>query len=113
MCKPLRIGHGIAAINSADIMKELYVSKIPLEICITSNIKTLNSPNSLEKHPIKTLFDNKIIILLGSDNPVFLNTTIKREYELAIKACGSNLLSILDSNIDNILRREEEKKQVV
>ena len=114
ICGPLRIGHGIAAINSADIMKELHVSQIPLEICITSNIKTSSSPNSPGKHPIKTLFENKVPILLGSDNPVFLNTTIKREYKLAIRVCGRDFLSIIDSNIEGVLRDNKRRnKQVV
>ncbi|HOH74587.1 MAG TPA: hypothetical protein PKW38_02280 [Paludibacteraceae bacterium] len=107
-CDPIRIGHGISAINSTDIMKELCIRNIPLEICITSNIATSNSPQSPNKHPIKTLFNNKVPILLGSDNPTFLDTTIKREYELATKVCGPDFLSVLDSNIEQTLEKKDE-----
>ena len=79
-----RIGHGIKAIESSDIINKLIKNKIALEICPTSNIQTC-VVDSLDNHPIKKLNDNNVLITINTDNRTVSNTTLSKEYELLNK----------------------------
>lgn len=76
-----RIGHGIKAIESMDIIKELKEKEITLEICPTSNIQT-HVVDSYPNHPIKKLYDNGVKITVNTDNRTVSNTSLSKEYEL-------------------------------
>jgi len=49
-----RIGHGIRAIEDPLLVAHLAERKIPLEICITSNVRT-GAVGSVEEHPVRRL----------------------------------------------------------
>ncbi len=49
------VQHGIAAVNSAEVMRYLAENRIRLNITPTSNRK-LGRVDSYEEHPIKTLY---------------------------------------------------------
>jgi aminodeoxyfutalosine deaminase len=82
-----RIGHGIRAIDDADLMRRLREEQIPLEICITSNLKT-GAVGSLTSHPVKRLFDAGIPITLNTDDPGVFETDLAREFGLARRVFG-------------------------
>lgn len=79
-----RIGHGIAAINDPVLMRHLRDHRIPLEISITSNVRT-GVVSSVENHPVKRLYDNGVPITLNTDDPAIFGTTLLREFELAAR----------------------------
>ena len=51
-----QVQHGINAVQSKDVMKELAERKIQLNICPSSNV-LLNRTKDYNTHPIKELFD--------------------------------------------------------
>ena len=53
--KPDRIGHGLHAIDDPELVRYLAEKQIPVEVCITSNVKTGCCP-ALEQHPVRKLF---------------------------------------------------------
>ncbi len=77
-----RIGHGIRAIEDLRLVAHLRDHGIPLEVCITSNLRTA-AVGRLSEHPVKKLFDAGVPILLNTDDPALFNCTLKSEYELA------------------------------
>lgn len=77
-----RIGHGIAAAQDRALMAKLHESNIPLEVCISSNVCT-GVVASVEEHPVRTLYDAGVPIVLNTDDPSFFRTSLAREYELA------------------------------
>ena len=77
-----RIGHGVSAAQDPDLIEELAYRQIPVEICLTSNIRT-GVCKSIAEHPAKSYFDQGIMITLNSDDPAMFGTTLSREYQLA------------------------------
>jgi len=82
-----RIGHGIRAIEDPALVSHLATNQIPLEVCITSNLRT-GAVASLATHPVKRLFDAGVPIILNSDDPALFNCTLASEYELAAREFG-------------------------
>lgn len=82
-----RIGHGIAAARDPRLMAQLHENNVPLEVCISSNIYT-GAVESLETHPIRSLFDAQVPITIHTDDPAFFRTTLTREYEIAGQTFG-------------------------
>ena len=82
-----RIGHGIRAIDDPELVAHLAEKKIPLEICITSNLRT-GSVASLKDHPVRRLYDAGVPIILNTDDPALFECTLTGEYELARREFG-------------------------
>ena len=82
-----RIGHGIRAVHDETLLAHLRDHNIPLEICITSNLRT-GAVASLAEHPLRKLFDAGVPILLNTDDPALFECTLDSEYDLAARAFG-------------------------
>jgi adenosine deaminase len=87
-----RIGHGIAAIRDPGLMDFLAESRIPLEICPTSNLCTGalarqlgRSAVKMEDHPLPELYRRGIPVLLSTDDPAMFHTSLNVEYHAAAK----------------------------
>lgn len=77
-----RIGHGIRAVSDPALMAHLAENNIPLEICISSNVRT-GAVASLKDHPVRTLFDAGVPIVLDTDDPALFHCTLAGEFEIA------------------------------
>jgi adenosine deaminase/aminodeoxyfutalosine deaminase len=82
-----RIGHGIRSIDDPALIAHLAAKKIPLEICITSNLRT-GAVASLAQHPVRRLFDAGVPIILNTDDPAMFECTLSSEYALAAREFG-------------------------
>lgn len=77
-----RIGHGLTAQFDAELMEVLAERQVPVEICVTSNVRTA-SCNALEVHPVKRYFDAGLMVTLNSDDPALFGSDLEGEYTLA------------------------------
>jgi len=77
-----RIGHGLSAAQDKELIEELSRRQIPIEICLTSNLRT-GCCQSLAEHPVRNYFDQGLMITLNSDDPAMFGTSLAREYQLA------------------------------
>ena len=82
-----RIGHGFTAAGDEDLMEELAQRQIPIEICITSNLKT-GVCKAVEEHPVKRYFEQGMMVTLNTDDPALFGTKLGREYQLAQDVFG-------------------------
>lgn len=96
-----RIGHGVRAIEDQKLVEFLKEKQIPLEICVTSNLKTAVFA-SLETHPIKQFFDNGLFVTINSDDPAMFGTTITDEYLMLYEQANFTPASIRQLSINAI-----------
>ncbi|MGZ4815323.1 MAG: adenosine deaminase [Terriglobales bacterium] len=82
-----RIGHGLSAAQDSDLIEELAYRQIPVELCITSNLRT-GVCKSAAEHPARNYFDQGMMITLNTDDPALFGTTLAREYQLAQETFG-------------------------
>ena len=88
-CGAERIGHGIRSIEDPVLVSHLAARRIPLEVCISSNVRT-GAVASLSEHPVRRLFDAGVPITLNTDDPPMFGTTLEREYQVAAEQFGFN-----------------------
>jgi adenosine deaminase/aminodeoxyfutalosine deaminase len=82
-----RIGHGIAAAQDPELIEELSTRQVPIEICLSSNLRT-GCCAKLADHPVRSYFDHGLMITLNTDDPAMFGTSLNREYQLAQEAFG-------------------------
>jgi len=79
-----RIGHGIRSIENSKVLKYIVEKGVPLEICVSSNIKS-GVVKSLKEHPIRKLWKQGALITINTDDPTLCKTTLTKEYEILIR----------------------------
>jgi adenosine deaminase len=92
-CGAHRIGHGtrliddIAVVNGkavklGHLAQYVLDKRIPLEICLLSNLHTGATPN-LAEHPFRILFQERFRVFLNTDNRLMSNTSMTSEFQAA------------------------------
>lgn len=76
-----RIGHGVRAYESKELMQEIAKKGITLEICYSSNLTT-KAVNSAVAYPIKLFLQQGIKICINTDNLTVSDTSIQKEFSL-------------------------------
>src|SRR6202167_2764977 len=100
-CGAHRIGHGTRLIDDiavvdgksvklGDLAQYVLDKRIPLEICLLSNVHTGATP-SLAEHPFKILYQEKFRVTLNTDNRLMSSTPMTQEFEAAPETFDLNL----------------------
>src|SRR5271156_5772911 len=100
-CGAHRIGHGTRLIDDiavvdgksvklGDLAQYVLGKRIPLEICLLSNVHTGATP-SLAEHPFKILYQEKFRVTLNTDNRLMSRTSMTQEFEAAAETFGLTL----------------------
>lgn len=77
-----RIGHALSAGQDEELMDVLVRRQIPLEICVSSNVRT-GCCSRLDQHPVRRFFDAGLMVTLNSDDPAFFGSDLEGEFRLA------------------------------
>src|ERR1700674_376733 len=85
--KAERIGHGLTAGQDAELIEELAERQVPIEICVTSNLRT-GCCADLAQHPVRRYFDQGLMLTLNSDDPAMFRTSLIEEYALVQETFG-------------------------
>lgn len=83
--KAERIGHGLTAGQDAELIEELAERQVPIEICVTSNLRT-GCCADVAQHPVRSYFDEGLMLTINSDDPAMFRTSLVEEYALAQQA---------------------------
>jgi len=89
------VQHGIAAADSAQVMRALADAGVRLNVCPTSNVKLGRAP-SLDAHPIRRLYDAGVRVTVGSDDPLVFGCSVSSEF-LALYEAGVMTAAELDA----------------
>jgi adenosine deaminase len=101
-CGAHRIGHGTRLIDDiaiaedgkvvklGDLAQYVLDKRIPLEICLLSNVQT-GAARSLAEHPFKTFYQAKFRVTLNTDNRLMSDTSMTKEFEAAAETFGLTL----------------------
>lgn len=77
-----RIGHALSAQHDPDLIEVLAERQIPLELNVTSNLRT-GCCARLQDHPVRRYFEEGLMVTLNSDDPPFFGANLLDEYVLA------------------------------
>jgi adenosine deaminase len=101
-CGAHRIGHGTRLIEDiaiagdgkvvklGDLAQYVLDKRIPLEICLLSNVQT-GAAKSLAEHPFKVFYQERFRVTLNTDNRLMSDTTMTKEFEAAAETFGLSL----------------------
>jgi len=103
-CGAHRIGHATRLIEDMKVEDGNVVSmgtlsryildkRIPLEICLTSNIHT-GAVKTLQDHPFGILYRQRFRVTLNTDNRLMSNITLTDEYRTAADVFGLNVADL-------------------
>jgi adenosine deaminase len=81
-CGAHRIGHGTRLSEDRDLMNYVNDHRLPLEICLTSNVQT-KAIDDLKNHPLKKYYDLGLRVTINTDNRLISGTTVTDELYLA------------------------------
>jgi adenosine deaminase/aminodeoxyfutalosine deaminase len=76
-----RIGHALAAQHDADLLQVLAERQVPLELNLTSNLRT-GCCERIEQHPIREYFEGGLFVTINSDDPPMFGSNLLSEYLL-------------------------------
>ncbi|MCG8468115.1 MAG: adenosine deaminase [Gemmatimonadetes bacterium] len=110
-CGAQRIGHGTRLYEDPDLMTYINDFRIPLEICLTSNVQT-KAVESFETHPVRLYFDLGLVVSLHTDNRLMSRTTVTEEYVRAWKHLGfgpADLAKMIRNGFESAFLHHDEK----
>jgi adenosine deaminase len=112
-CGAHRIGHATRLVEDFTLDKDgsvvgfgelaQYVldKRIPLEICLQSNVHT-GAIDKIENHPFGVLFKEKFRVTLNTDDRLMSNTTLSKEFLVAIEKFNLTLDDIEKITINSM-----------
>jgi len=110
-----RIGHGVRAVEDPKLVDHLKEKQIPLEVCITSNLRTNVFP-SLSSHPFASFYKQGILVTINSDDPPMFGADITDELLLLNEKLGyksEDLAKLTKNGVEASFIEAGEKKVVI
>jgi aminodeoxyfutalosine deaminase len=106
-----RIGHGLTAARDPAVLALLHDLRVPLEVCLTSNVAT-GALGRIEDHPLPQFLDAGLVVTLNTDDPAMFGTDLVNEYLLAARTfhlTREQILRLAQNAVRAAFLSEEEK----
>jgi adenosine deaminase len=94
-CGAHRLGHAVRLKEDGDLLNYCCDHRIPLEICLTSNVQT-GACDAIKYHPLRMYYDYGLRCIINTDNRLMSGTTVTDELLLAHTEQGFTLEEIKD-----------------
>jgi adenosine deaminase len=89
-CGAHRIGHGTRLREDGDLLNFINDHRIPLEVCLTSNVQT-RACDSFETHPLPFYLSYGLRLTINTDNRLITDTTVTEEFWRAVQHYNLNI----------------------
>ncbi len=109
------MGHGTRLGEDPDLLEYVIERKVPLEMCLTSNVHTHTVP-SLAEHPFKRYLDRGVVVTLNTDGRLMDGISLTDEYFVAQSVLGltkADLARVVLSACESAFLPEFEKVALV
>lgn len=93
-CSAHRIGHGTRLRENGDLLNYVNDHRIPLEVCLTSNVQT-STVKSYAEHPLRFYYDYGLRVTINTDNRLVTDTTVSKELFMAHKHYNFDLYELI------------------
>ncbi len=94
-----RIGHGTRLREDGDLLNYVNDTRIPLEVCLTSNVQT-RACKSFESHPLPFYMSYGLRCTINTDNRLVTDTTVSEELARAVQYYDLNIGDLRKLMID-------------
>jgi len=113
LLKVKRIDHGVQCLKDKRLIEKLRNSQIPLTVCPLSNIK-LRVFKKLEEHNLKKMLDQKLMVMINSDDPAYFGGYINKnliECQSALNLSMDEVKTLLINSFKSSFLKEEKKRE--
>lgn len=109
-----RIGHGIRSAEDPALMDHLVDQRIPLEVCLTSNLRT-GVVQGWACHPARELIEAGAMVTINTDDPAMFDCSLAGEYRALVEHLGldRNVVRLLAGNAVDASWAPSERKAVI
>jgi len=108
-----RIDHGVQCLHDKKLVEKLRKDKTPLTVCPLSNIK-LRVFNKLNEHNLKKMLDEKLIVMVNSDDPAYFGGYLNKnliEIQFALNLSIHDIKTLIVNSFKASFLTEEKKKK--
>ncbi len=108
-----RIDHGVQCLHDKRLIKKLCKDKTPLTVCPLSNIK-LRVFNKLKEHNLKKMLDEKLMVMVNSDDPAYFGGYLNKnliEIQSALNLSIDDIKTLIINSFKASFLNEEKKME--
>ena len=108
-----RIDHGVQCLHDKKLVEKLCKDKTPLTVCPLSNIK-LRVFNKLKDHNLKKMLDEKLMVMVNSDDPAYFGGYLNKnliEIQSALNLSIDDIKTLIINSFKASFLNEEKKME--
>jgi len=108
-----RIDHGVQCLQDKKLVEKLRNDKTPLTVCPLSNIK-LHVFNNLKEHNLKKMLDEKLMVMINSDDPAYFGGYLNKnliEIQSALDLSIIDIKTLIINSFKSSFLSEEKKAE--
>jgi adenosine deaminase len=114
-CGAQRIGHGTRLGEDPGLLEYVVEHRIPLEMCLTSNVHT-HTVRSIAEHPFRTYLQQGVVVTLNTDGRLVDGISLTDEYFAAHTELGltkEELMRVVLNTCESAFLPEYERVALV